>query len=145
MFKRLSIGIIILVAGIVIGGFSVEVVHRHLGMKSKERFEQRARCKSLSDSYARENTDSGTSVFIKMVDFSESQNTCIAAFNGWSQSRFEDWQLVDLLTQKTTYIGSCDIQKNCGEGRDMKFDSEMEAEFNRELDGTKQTKDSPAK
>jgi hypothetical protein len=44
-----------------------------------------------------------------------------------------------------TYIGSCDIQKNCGEGRDMKFDSEMEAEFNRELDGTKQTKDAPAK
>jgi hypothetical protein len=39
-----------------------------------------------------------------MVDFSESQNTCIAAFNGWSQSRFEDWQLIDLLTQKTTYI-----------------------------------------
>jgi len=133
--KKIAIPLLFLLLGAILGGGSVEYGHRRLDIRSKARFEQRSRCKSLADAYARQNSTDNDYVTLRMVDFSEAQNSCIAGFNEWTVGDWRDWELVDLLTGKSAPIGSCNESKNCGEGRNIKFDHDLETAFKQAVAG----------
>ena len=51
VFRRTVVPAITAVLGMVIGGASVEYLHRHHDHLTREAFAQRARCKELADKY----------------------------------------------------------------------------------------------
>ena len=135
--KKIIIPVLFLIAGLAIGGGSVELNHRRVESKSKELFQQRIRCKSLADRYARENTSGNQAAILEMVDFSPSLNSCIAKFHTL-ENDYRDWELVDLLSGKETSMGGCFESRNCGNGKDMKLDADLEAAFRMAVDGSQQ-------
>lgn len=128
LLNRIAIPAATLFFGLLIGAAFVEYGHRRYDRQSKQMFEQRMRCKSLADSYARENTNNDGSTFLQMVDFSVPRNSCVAGFNNWTNN-WQDWELVDLLSGERTPIGSCDLRASCGNGRDIKLASDLDAAF----------------
>jgi hypothetical protein len=138
ILKRIAVPGLFLIAGLAIGGGSVELNHRRVESKSKDLFQQRIRCKSLADKYARENTNDSQTAILEMVDFSPSLNSCIAEFRTWEKD-YRDWELVDVLSGKQTSMGGCFEGRNCGNGKDMKLDADLEAAFRLAVDGSKQT------
>ena len=118
------------VAGILVGAVSVEISHRVLDPKKRERFEQRLQCKALADSYARQKSDDYDTVFLGLVDYSPARNSCVGAveiyghLGGWR----ETYEVVDLISGKSIYSKSCSGDK-CGNGTNVRLDHERDAAF----------------
>jgi hypothetical protein len=104
-------------------------------LKSKQKFEQRIRCKSLADGYVRKESNETEGVLLREVGYSSIHNSCFAAVTTYSDP-FQGWELVDLLSGETTQIGTCNVQRNCGNGNDMKDAADLDIAFKRAIDGT---------
>lgn len=135
MLKKIAIPSLCLIAGLAIGGGSVELNHHRAESRSKEQFQQRIRCKSLADRYARDNTHENQAAILVVVDFSPLLNSCIAGFHTMDND-YMDWELVDLLSGKETSMGGCFESRNCGNGKDMKLDADLEAAFKMAVEGS---------
>jgi hypothetical protein len=148
MLKRSSLPAITALLGLMIGGGSVEYLHRHHDHLAKEAFAQRARCMALADQYIRNNTDNDTILRLEKVDFSEASNTCFAAIRSSTALGAMDedgWELVDLLTGEVTDVGSCIRQRDCGEGRNIRYMDRLGVIFGSAIDGTKPPQDARRK
>jgi hypothetical protein len=144
VFRRTVVPAITAVLGMVIGGASVEYLHRHHDHLTREAFAQRARCKELADKYIHDYTDNDTGLRLEKADFSEAHNTCFAAIHSYTSlgaTTEEGWELVDLLSGEVTDVGSCNLQVDCGYGRDMRYIDRLNTLFKSEIDGTKPPRD----
>ena len=138
VLRKIAMPGLFLIAGLAVGGGSVELSHRRVESTSKVRFQQRIRCKSLADRYAQENTHGNQTAIVEAVDFSPSLNSCIAEFHKMD-SDYRDWDLVDLLSGKETSMGGCFESHNCGNGKDLKLDADLETAFRVAVDGSQQS------
>jgi hypothetical protein len=136
---KIALPLWFLLLGVILGGGSVEFGHRHFDARSKAAFEQRARCKSLADRYARETTNDTQAAILERVDFSPSRNSCFAEFRGYADD-VRSWELVDLLSGEETLIGLCNENRDCGNGKDIKMESNLNAEFKHAIEGTSSRK-----
>ena len=146
MSRAIIVPAIAALLGLVIGGSSVELAHRQNNRRAKESFAQKERCKSLADRYIHENSKDGTDLLLKEVDFSPASNSCIAALQGYTNfpaGLDEEWELVDLLSGKKTFIGSCSEERNCGNGRNMHLEERLGTEFRSAIAGTEPPPDTP--
>jgi hypothetical protein len=50
-----------------------------------------------------------------------------------------DCELVDLLSGKETSMGGCFETRNCGNGKDLKLNADLEAAFRMAVEGSQQT------
>jgi hypothetical protein len=135
MFNKMAIPALSLALGLLIGGGTVEYGHRRSDFKSKQKFEQRIRCKSLADGYVRKESNKTEGVLLSEVGYSAIHNSCFAAVTTY-RDPFQGWELVDLLSGKTTQIGTCNVQRNCGNGNDMKYSADLDIAFKRAIEGT---------
>lgn len=138
--KTIALPLLFLLLGMILGGGSVEYGHRHFDARSKAAFEQRARCKSLADRYARASTNDTQAAILERVDFSPSRNSCFAEIHLGYADDVRGWELVDLLSGKETLIGLCNESRDCGNGRDIKMEKDLNAEFEHAIEGTSSRK-----
>lgn len=134
---------LVAVASLSIGAALDEVRHRIRDQHSAEIFEQRVRCRSLADEYAKKNSDNNNTFFVDHVDFSPSRHSCIAATlnaRGEPGDTFWTYQTVDIITGERLFTGECsDNDKSsifCGNGRNVqlgeKRDKAMETTLSKE-------------
>lgn len=136
------------ILGIVVGGASVDYIHRHNDKRTMQAFAQKELCRNLANGYKRENTKDGTSVVLREVGFSPTTNSCIAAiinYTYYPAGLDEEWELVDLLSGKENFIGACSEQRDCGNGRNVHFGERLDIEFKSAIDGTQAPPDTPIK
>jgi hypothetical protein len=126
----------LLVSGLIIGAGSVEAFHSIHDRQKHELFEQKLRCKTLGETYAKKASDEYTSVFLDRVDFSKTRNSCVASVLNTSAGRFMTYQVVDVVTGDLLSTGSCDDKDSqsrsfCGKGKDISLIQERDAAFDR--------------
>jgi hypothetical protein len=96
-----------------------------------EVFQQRLRCRTLADAYAKKNSDDYSTLELERVDFSPTRQSCVASISramndGRGTIRSYDYETVDIMTGETLFSDSC-IENDakaatfCGNGRDMKL------------------------
>ena len=139
MSRKFIFPVLAALLGILGGGAAVDYIYRHNDQRMKQAFVQKERCRSLADRYIRENSKDETSLLLKEVDFSRASNSCIAAINrfeNYPAGLDENWEVVDLLSDKVTLVGWCSEQSNCGNGRNVHFEQRLEVEFKSAIDGT---------
>jgi hypothetical protein len=148
MSRKIIIPVLTAFFGLLVGGATVDYIHRHNDQRMKQAFAQKERCRSLADRYIRENSKDETNLLLKEVDFSQASNSCIAAidrFENYPAGIDENWEMVDLLSGKVTLIGWCSERSNCGNGRNIHFEQRLDVEFKSAIDGTEPPPDSPNK
>jgi len=148
MSRKIIIPTLAALLGLAVGGATVDYIHRHNDQRMKQAFLQKEQCKSLAERYIRENSKDKTNLLLKEVDFSTASNSCIAAidrFENFPAGLDENWEVVDLLSDKVTLVGWCSEQSNCGNGRDIHFEQRLDIEFKSAIDGTKPPPDTPNK
>ncbi|HEY1806662.1 MAG TPA: hypothetical protein VGG45_19485 [Terracidiphilus sp.] len=146
MSRKIFVPVFTAILGLLVGAGAVEFADHRIDQQSKERFAQKARCKSLADQYIRGNTDIYKGLGLEKADFSEAHNTCFAAINSYAtygNESQQSWELVDLLSGEVTTIGSCSVRRDCGGGRDIRFSNRLNAVFKSAIDGTEPPKDTP--
>jgi hypothetical protein len=116
------------VAGILVGAVSVEISHRALDLKKRERFEQRLSCKALADSYARQNSDDRRTASSELVDYSPARDTCIGAVTIYGFGDLQTYEVVDLISGKSIHSKWCYGGK-CGNGTNIRLMEERDAAF----------------
>jgi hypothetical protein len=128
----------LLVLGVIVGicaGFAIdEALHasRNRQPQAKERdgnelFQQRLRCKSEADDYAKRSSEDNSALMVEKVEFSPVRHSCVASFTRITRGkRREIWsyETIDILTGETLYGEECiendpNDKRFCGNGRDM--------------------------
>jgi hypothetical protein len=92
-----------------------------------ELFQQRLRCKSVADAYAKESSQGNVSLVAEKIEFSPSRRSCIVEFTRITAGkRAEIWsyETIDVLTGESLYSEDCiendpKASRFCGNGRDM--------------------------
>jgi hypothetical protein len=139
MTRKTIVPALALIAGFAVGGGSVEYIHQRNDQQSKQAFDQKLRCKALADAYIRtQNKDETALSNIDEVGYSQSTNTCFAAvheYETFGQATWVEYSLIDLTSGKIDSIGSCDENRDCGNGRDMKLSSELSDDFKQAIEG----------
>jgi len=126
---------IVFVVGILVGAATIERFHAVRDHHRQQFFEQRLRCKSLAEVYAKTNSDDHTSVFVDRTDFSRARNSCVASISiSKATSRFWTYQVVDVITGELLFTDSCDEKDSqspsfCGGGRDINLMHKRDSEF----------------
>ena len=129
---------VLLVLGILIGAASVEGFHIVRDHQRREFFEQRLRCKKLSEDYVKANSDDYTSMSIDRADFSASRNSCVASTleSRGKDGRFLGYKVADVITGELLFTDDCDdhdpqSRSFCGNGRDVRLLQKRDAEFDK--------------
>jgi hypothetical protein len=120
---------LVALAGLCLGIASDEVRHVVRDRSRAEVFQQRLRCRSLVDAYAKENSDEYSSLIVDRVDFSRARNSCIAAIStAMSGKRGTIWgyETIDLVTGEKLFSGSCaesgaNVNPPCDSGRNIEL------------------------
>jgi hypothetical protein len=129
-----------LIAGLLLGGGTVEYWHRQFDQRSKQTFEQKLRCKSLADQFIRDHSgDDSHGIALGQVDYSSSSNSCFAAvttFTRYGNALWKGWGVVDLVSGKAESMGTCSPAYDCADGRDLRYSQNMDIAFKNAIDGT---------
>ena len=92
-----------------------------------ELFQQRLRCKSEADAYAKASSQGNVSLVPEKIEFSPARHSCIVEFTritAGKRSEIWSYETIDILTGESLYSGDC-IENDpkashfCGNGRDM--------------------------
>jgi hypothetical protein len=133
----------VFVAGLLLGGGTVEVNHRLHLAQSQEALRQELRCRAMADKYVNAYSPALGMASLDQVGFSESKNTCFGAFRSLGQIQIltmEKYVLVDLVSGKETQIGTCyfdaDPQVSCTEGFGDKLGDRLDLVFKDAILGT---------
>jgi hypothetical protein len=128
--------LLIALFGICAGAALDEAMHVVWNRKSQARerggnelFQQRLRCKSEADDYARKSSESNNTLALERVEYSPVRRSCVASFTRiTSGKRLELWsyETIDILTGETLFSDGCvendpSDRRFCGNGRDMKL------------------------
>jgi len=128
---------ITLFVGLAVGGGIVEGYHRLHDKRTAEVFSRRLRCNEIANQYAKKESSDTRSVSVELAGYSEASNSCVAYLKIWEQigpsySNLE-WRVLDVLSHEERYYGHCTFERDCGSGKDIKFDEESEAAFQRAI------------
>lgn len=96
---------------------------------SSQLFQQRLRCKTEADDYARKSSENNSALMLEMVEFSPNRHSCVGEYTRiTSGKRLEIWsyETIDILTGEVLYRQDCimnDPTSNtfCGNGRDLQL------------------------
>ena len=139
MLRKTSIPIALVLSGSILGYGSSELVHYSNDKHSKQTFDRKLRCKILADEYTSDGSKGNTGVMtLDNVGYSAADNTCLASvvvydfIGSISQKRYE---VVDLVSGKETYVGSCGTGADCSSGKDIKLENQLDLEFHRAIAG----------
>jgi hypothetical protein len=132
--KRFWQFLIVALFGISVGAGLDETLHtvRNRKAMAKERngnelFQQKLRCKSEADAYARKESEGNSALGLERVEYSPARRSCIVEFTRiTSGKRLELWsyETIDILTGETLFSDECvendpNDRRFCGNGRDM--------------------------
>jgi hypothetical protein len=118
-----------------VGGAGVEIRERLSERHKRTSFEQRVECQRLAESYAQRNSDENTSsLSVAEVEYSPALNTCVGSFFGVVFNE-QVFKVVDVVSQREIYYESCNEQRNCGEGNDIRLREQRDEAYKQALSG----------
>jgi hypothetical protein len=143
MNQRWVNAVLVFCAGLAIGAGTLQIYYRFRENRATEIFERRLRCSELANRHAAGESTKEQSVSVERVGYSTALNSCVAYFEEWQQAgshSYQEWTVIDLLSKEQFYSGRCSVERDCGNGKDIKLSQNAEAAFSKAVSGAKEAK-----